>query len=264
MFRRTTVSAVVTIAVIVSGCDTVSREESQATEDPGFTLRDSAGIGIVDNHAPEHPAESFWTIDPEPEFVLGGSEDLSGLANDSAQLIWRVVDGSFLAGVPDLTVDESPGDCSHLAARGMSVALMGSPLRAEGMTVHGEELLRIDDAYVTHSFGCARPYRTHLAAGGDPPFVYVSNDHTEIRQHSLDGTLVRIIRRTAEPPPVTDKAWNAELVHRARNRAMDGWPPRTEDDEPIPRREKYPAIASILVDASPSNGTRGGASDPQR
>ncbi|MDE2882556.1 MAG: hypothetical protein OXU69_09100 [Gemmatimonadota bacterium] len=172
---------------------------------------------------------------------------LHGAGAESLRL--PLPDGSFLAGVPDRTADESPGDCSHLAARGLSWALMGSPLRAEGVTVHGEELLRIDDAYAAHSFGCARPYRTHLAAGGDPPLVYISNDHVEIRQRSLDGTLVRIIRRTTEPPPVTDKAWEAELAHRTRNREMDGWPPRTVDGEPIPRREKYPAIESILVDA---------------
>ena len=157
-------------------------------------------------------------------------------------------DGSFLAGAPDMTVDESPGDCSHLAARGLSMALMGSPLRVEGVTLPGEALLRIDDAYAAHSFGCARPSWTHLATGGDPPLVYISNDHTEIHQRSLDGTLTRIIRRTAELPPVTDKAWKSELGHRARNMEMSGWPRRTEDDEPIPRREKYPAVESILVD----------------
>lgn len=349
MFKRLTLPVTLAISPAVFGCDPASFGDTP--EDPNVTIRDSAGVEIVENHAPEHLAESFWNIDPEPEFVLGGSEDLSGLADDSAQLIWRVVglarlpdgrvavlssggrqlmlfepsgelsriiggpgegpgefthplalqhvppdtlvvwdyflssidyfdpdgnllkersldfarmslhgagaeslrlplpDGSFLAGVPDMTADESPGDCSHLAARGLSWALMGSPVRAEGETVHGEELLRIDDAYAAHSFGCARPYRTHLAAGGDPPSVYISNDHVEIRQRSLDGTLVRIIRRTTEPPPVTDKAWEAELQHRARNREASGWFPRTQEDDPITRRERYPAIESVLVDA---------------
>ena len=27
----------------------------------GVTIRDSAGIEIVENHAPEHPAGRFWT-----------------------------------------------------------------------------------------------------------------------------------------------------------------------------------------------------------
>ena len=98
MFRGTAVSAVVTIAVSVSGCDPASQDEGLATEDHGFTLRDSAGIEIVENHAPEYADGEFWTIDPEPEIVLGGSENLSGLADDSAQLIWSVVG---LARLPD-------------------------------------------------------------------------------------------------------------------------------------------------------------------
>ena len=349
MLDRLTIPVTLAISAAVFGCDQASFDDTAGN--PAVTIRDSAGIKIVENHAPEYAEGQFWIIDPEPEFVLGGTEDVDALANDSAQLIWRVVglarlpdgrvsvlssenqhlmlfepsgelsriiggpgegpgeftrplalqylppdtlvvwdyflssidyfdtdgnllkersldfarmslhgagaeslrlplpDESFLAGVSDMTVDESPYDCSHLAAHGVSWELMDSPLRVEGVTVHGEELLRIDDAYAAHSFGCARPYRTHLATGGDPPFVYISNDHTEIHQRSLDGTLVRIIRRTTEPPPVTDQAWNAELVHRAGNREMDGWPPRTEEDEPIPRRERYPAIESISVDA---------------
>ena len=89
MYRGTTVCAVVTIAVIVSGCDPVSRDESQAAEDHGFTVRDSAGIEVVENHAPKWPAGEFWTIDPEPQIVL---------ADDSARLDWtagiaRLADG---------------------------------------------------------------------------------------------------------------------------------------------------------------------------
>ena len=281
MFKRLNLPVTLAISAAVFGCDPAPAGDT--AENSTVTIRDSAGIEIVENHAPEHPAESFWTIDPEPEFVLGGSEDLGALADDSAQLIWRLEglarlpdgrvavlssanqqlmlfepsgelsriiggpgegpgeftrplafqylppdtlvvwdyflssidyfdtdgnllkerspdlarmavhgagaeslrlplpDGSFLAGVPDLTVDESPGDCAHLAAHGLSMAWQGSPLRAEGVTIHGEELLRM-------------------------------------------------------------------LQHRAGNREMGGWPRRTEDDEPIPRREKYPAVESIVVD----------------
>ena len=77
-----------------------------------------------------------------------------------------------------------------------------------------------------------------------------SNEHTEIHQRSLDGTLQSIVRRTAEPPPVTGRAWRSELEHRARNMEMSSWPRRTEEDEPIPRRQRYPAVESILVDAA--------------
>ena len=65
--------------------------DGAAEAEPTVTIWDSAGIEIGENHAPEWPAGQSWTIDPEPEFVLGGANDLNVLANDSSQLIWEVV-----------------------------------------------------------------------------------------------------------------------------------------------------------------------------
>lgn len=90
--------ATVAVAITLSACDRVPGDGSDSAEAPTFTAWDSAGVEIVENHAPEFAAGQFWTIDPEPEFVLGGSEDLSTLAEDSAQLIWEVVG---LARLPD-------------------------------------------------------------------------------------------------------------------------------------------------------------------
>ena len=352
MFRGLGPVAILAVALSLPTCHPSPGDKSGSAEQPTFTAHDSAGIEIVENHAPQHPAGSFWTIDPEPEFVLGGTGNVTGAAHDSSQLIWRVVglarlqdgrvavlssgnkqlmlfepsgelsriiggpgegpgefihplalqylppdtlvvwdqflssidhfdsdgtllrersidparmsqhggwteslriplpDGSLLLGLLDRTADESPDDCTHLTVLGRtSLTVRGHSSPEYDVMVHGEELLRIDDAYAAHSFGCARVYRTHLAAGGDPPFVYISNDDNEIHQRSLDGTLVRIIRRTTEPPPVTDKAWRAESEHRARNRETSGRPPQTEEDEPIRRREKYPAVETVVVDA---------------
>ena len=349
IFKRSALCTIVTIVATAVGCDRAVPDGNEVTEaEPTFTARDSAGIEIVENHAPEYTPGEFWTIDPEPEFVLGGANTLGEPAHDSAQLIWRVKglarledgrvavlsseskqimlfepsgalsvimggpgegpgefvhplafqylppdtlvvwdafltsidyfntdgtllkersldhgrmwehgidaelfrlplpDGSFLAAVQDSTVDDSPDDCSGLTVRGVSYAMMGIPLLVEGVTVPGEELLRIDDAYAAHSFGCAQYYSNQLAVGGDPPLVYISNDHTEIHQRSLDGTLSRIIRRTTGPPPVTRRAWRAETEHRARNNEMWGRSRRT--DQPAPRREKYPAVEAILAD----------------
>ena len=351
MFRRLGLGAILAVAISVPACDSAPSDESGAAEVPTFTTWDSAGIEIVENHAPDHAAGEFWTIDSVPEFVLGGSENLAGVANDSSQLIWRVdglarladgrvavlssgskqlmlfepsgelsrtiggpgegpgefrhpvafqylppdtlvvwdsfltsidyfdtegkllkerspdlvrmlehgagseslrlplPDGSFVAGTGATTGDESPDKCAHLSEEvRVSAPAGGRVLEAEG-TAPGEELLRIDDSHNTHSFGCARPWKTRLAAGGDPPLVYISNDDGEIHQRTLDGTLVRIIRRTTEPPPVTDKAWKAEREHWAIIMEMAGWPPPTEEDEALPRRTNYPAVEALLVDA---------------
>ena len=350
MRRMRARSGLAAVALSVVACDPAPGEGEGAVEQ-AVTVWDSAGIEIVENHAPEHAPGEFWTLDSVPEFVLGGAKDLAAMANDAPQLIWRVEglarlsdgrvavlssgskqlmlfepsgelsvimggpgegpgefrhplafqylppdtlvvwdsfltsidyfddegtllkersldhvrmrehgvgpeslrlplpDGSFLSGVDHTTGDESPGDCSHLAERVRVSSPVGGRMLESEMISPGEELLRVDDAYGAHSFGCARPWRTHLAAGGDPPLVYISNDDRGIHQRSLDGALVRIIRRTTVPPPVTDKAWKAEREHWARNREILGWPPQTEEDETSPRRTNYPAVEALLVDS---------------
>ena len=101
-----------------------------------------------------------------------------------------------------------------------------------------EEYVRVDDEYGTQSFGTwegmemwvpemdidpdfAVPFvptfalDSHIAAGGDPLSVYISEgDRNEILQFSLDGTLVRVIRRTTDPLVVTDRFFVPYWVDR--------------------------------------------------
>jgi hypothetical protein len=149
-------------------------------------------------------------------------------------------DGSFLIGVKSAPTGAPEQDCSHLST---TISFEGQ----EPVREPGEHLVRIDTDNAAHPFGCFRP-GSLLVVGGDPPAVYISNDRDEVHQRSLDGTLVRIIRRTTEPPPVTDKAWNAELetlaqVREARRMSL-GTGPRGER----PRRTQYPAIVALIVD----------------
>ena len=83
----------VTIAVAVGsvGCDAGSSEGGAV----GVTMRDSSGIRIVENHAPVWPRGRFWTLDPEPEFVLGeregaGGTEPEGNRDDQGGRIWQV------------------------------------------------------------------------------------------------------------------------------------------------------------------------------
>lgn len=77
---------VLTLAPVVAACD------QSTPKDPSIdvTVRDSAGIEIVENRAPQWGPEDFWTLDPEPEFVIGGYRGLYGATNDSSHLIWRI------------------------------------------------------------------------------------------------------------------------------------------------------------------------------
>ncbi len=78
-------TAMATLVLSAAACGTPP-SEAAAGQDPGATIRDSAGIEIVENHAPVWESGEFWTVDPEPEFVLGGL----GESGDSAHLIWQV------------------------------------------------------------------------------------------------------------------------------------------------------------------------------
>ncbi|MDE2678432.1 MAG: hypothetical protein OXI76_11045 [Gemmatimonadota bacterium] len=348
MLKRSAIAVSIAIAVTGSGCGQPPSGDRATETEPTVTVRDSAGIEIVENHAPEHTTGEFWTIDPEPEFVLGGSENPSGLANDSSQLVWDVVglarlpdgrvailssenkrlmlfepsgelsmtiggpgegpgefihpeqlqypppdtlvvwdyfltaidyfdssgnllrersvdysklrehdawgesrriplpDGSFLVGVMDKVPDDSPDDCTHLT-------ITRESFRGGESKLHAEELLKIDDSYTARSFGCASSFFSLMTAGGDPPYFYIHNAGNEVQQRALDGSLVRIIRRSTEPPPVTDKARLAEREHWMRYGAgMAELVVRVEEtravEAPIWRREKYDAVESMLVD----------------
>ncbi|MDE2654020.1 MAG: hypothetical protein OXI71_09410 [Gemmatimonadota bacterium] len=91
MDKRLAVATVVVCALSVAGCDSAPADQSGAPEQPTVTVRDSAGIEIVENHAPEHAPGEFWTFDTVPEIVLGGANTLGEPVHDSAQLVWDVV-----------------------------------------------------------------------------------------------------------------------------------------------------------------------------
>ena len=90
---------------------------------------------------------------------------------------------------------------------------------------------------------------SHIAVGGDPPMVYISNgDRNEIQQFALDGTLVRSIRRSTDPLAVTasaDRARKQYLAALAESLGQEGVAAFTTA---LPRRDTYPAVAALVVD----------------
>lgn len=58
-------------AAAAAGCDRPAPQPNGTAAEPAFDVYDSAGVEIVVNHAPQRPRGQFWTIDPEPAFVLG-------------------------------------------------------------------------------------------------------------------------------------------------------------------------------------------------
>ena len=88
------------LAMVGAGACDASPGGDAGVAGAAVTVWDSAGIEIVESHAPEYPPGQFWTLDPEPEIVLGGGVGGGrarpggaggAAARDSAELIWRVV-----------------------------------------------------------------------------------------------------------------------------------------------------------------------------
>ena len=71
--------------------------EAVPTPAAGFVARDSSGVRIVENYAPERDSGEYWTVDPDPEFVIGGYTGLFGAANDSSHLVWGVMGAAPLS-----------------------------------------------------------------------------------------------------------------------------------------------------------------------
>ena len=86
MFRIRISSLIVTaLALAGTACDRPPPEP----EAPRVTVWDSAGIEIVENHAAEWGDSALWSVDPEPEFVIGGTAVIES-PDDPSHLIWQV------------------------------------------------------------------------------------------------------------------------------------------------------------------------------
>ena len=338
MLKRSTLAVSVTVAIAASGCEQPPAGEGAAEAEPKVTVWDSAGIEIVENHAPEHAPGEFWTFDTVPEIVLGGADDHGAPVADSDQLIWEVVglarleDGRVAvlssmgkqlllfepSGALSRTIGragEGPSefrqpewlqylppdtlvvwdyfmssisyfdtagnllrerrvDQARLREAGASgeafvrplpdgtfvVSVRGGPdnevVESKGWNPRTSSLMtydwrvgnyaRIDDSYRPRVLGP----RSGIATGGDPPSIYLSGrGMNEIRQLSLDGFLLRIIRRTTDPVPVTERTYQ-NMVERAYLSAevMGSPVPREIVEQMVEREETHPPTAGVLVD----------------
>ena len=77
-------------AVLAAHLASACEQPASQPDDIGVVRWDSAGIEIVENHAPERSPGGFWSIDSEPEIVIGGQQDPSAAVGDSSHLVWQV------------------------------------------------------------------------------------------------------------------------------------------------------------------------------
>ena len=173
--RLRALAAMAALPVPATACSAPPPESAAAGQDPGATIRDSAGIEIVENRAPLWESGEFWTVDPEPEFVLGGL----GESGDSAHLIWQVrrakplSDGRIALLAPNgdrkvLVYEPTTGRLS--AAFGRSGRGPGEFVRPVGMQVLPGDTIAVWDVmfgpvyYFDPSGGIVRERRIDLGA----------------------------------------------------------------------------------------------------
>ena len=128
------------------------------------------------------------------------------------------------------------------------------------------EYFRIDSTYGAHSLGrwegrehiyepgmpasIPFPPEAYLATGGSPISVYVTNgDEYEVHEYSDAGALRRIIRRNADPIPITagdTERWKEDWE---RQNAEYSWEPWDAVMAELPPREFRPAVVGLVVDS---------------
>ncbi len=211
VFKRSALCTIVTIVATPGACDRPPPDGLATEAAPTVTARDSAGIEIVENHAPQYAPGEFWTIDPEPEFVLGGANTLGEPAHDSAQLVWdvagfaRLEDGRVAVlssrGV-QLLLFEPSGELSRIIGRAGEGP--GEFTRPEWLQYLPPDTLVVWDYFLTS-------------------IDYFSPDGTLLRERRVDHAAVRELGLYGEDFsfPLPDGSFIAFM----RNREVDPEPP---------------------------------------
>ncbi|MDE2676493.1 MAG: 6-bladed beta-propeller [Gemmatimonadota bacterium] len=337
----------VALLTATASCD---RPQEDVAAPPAVTIRDSAGIEIVESHAPEWDEGDAWAVATEPSVVIGGYRG-AGQPPDSSHLVWSVADvaplsdgriavlsgrekklflfepsGEFAGSIgregrgpgefaypqhlqvlPGDTLvvwDFMYGSVAHFTPSGellkswrvdvgrlmtslekwnrrlpesiqlpstggsFFVAAHLAPLGFYPPSPYRSpiEYYRIDSLYVAHPFGrwderehiyepgipasVPFPPEAHLVVGGSPVSVYITNgDDYEVHQFSDTGTLRRIVRRNADPIPITASDIERWKEGWERRNAEYSWEPWDAVMAELPPREFRPAVVGLLVDS---------------
>ena len=156
-------------------------------------------------------------------------------------------DGSFvvLAAEEDPTFQPAPGSMFRLPPANAFRVDSGYAAFALGAW-EGWEMWNPGPGVDALPFPYYYMLHSHIAGGGDPLLIYASEgDRDEIHQFAANGTLLRIIRRTTEPVPVTDRSREGWL------RVAGAGDPEMRDPailEAMSGRAFYPPVGALVVD----------------
>lgn len=163
--RRRAAWAFPAIAIAVAACD------SSAPPPSAYTVRDSAGVQIVESTAPAWAPEEAWTVDEEPTLEIGVIDGPEEYQFTTISGVWQTADGGFV-------VADRSGEIRVYDAGGAFRDKFGA--RGEGP---GE----------FRSLVLALPYRGDSIAAWDPAA-------TRLSVFDREGNLGRSVSFQSAPP----------------------------------------------------------------
>ena len=180
-------SAMIALAAVACEHDTAPIPTS------GFAITDSAGIPIIENYAPDTDSGEFWTVDSEPEFVIGEYSGLVEAANDSSHLLWGVMGAAPLSDGRVVVVSGSNKIVLVFEKSGALSSVFGREGHGPGEFAMGPEHLQVlpGDTIVVWDSGFRR-------------VNYFDPSGTLLKERHIDlGAVIEATRATEYSPPET-------------------------------------------------------------
>jgi len=160
----------------------------------------------------------------------------------------RLADGSFMMRV---VPDSEPRPAGEYRPE-IGLVWMSADLAQSHFIGQFPDIRHVNVGTAAQPMSMAVPMSAHVlyAAGGDPMRVYISwSDSLEVLQYSTDGRLLRSIRGTHAPVPVSEDALSE--VYEQRRALLTQSLPEGEVERRlnlIPNPETYPALDALDVD----------------
>lgn len=189
-----------TVAAGITACDSPEPHD-QLGGDVGHgssvTIRDSADIEVIENHAPLVDPAEFWRLEAAPEFTIGGFSDVSD-SGEGSHLVWDVRAAALL----------SDGRVAMLSPRGEEKVLIFEPSgrlsESFGRTGRGPgEFLHPQDLQVLPGDTIVIWDRMFGSVG------YFDASGTLLRHRSID--LGAVIAATQTPSQIPDESMRQPL-----------------------------------------------------
>lgn len=216
-------AAALALVLVSCGSDTAPPPGDRAV-----TVRDSAGVTIVENHAPDLPEPATWRLSGPPTLQIGSIDDPDELFVGLRRISLFESDGSFVTVLRPQPPEPGGGfsffarfdDGSYMTQGGTNPMYLGegdglirgagwiTRLGPDGASLGNILEFRTGESVVAAggraSMGTPLGRRHIAVAGREGPVVGFA-DGFRFEMYDWEGTLLRRVSRAWEPVPVTGR-----------------------------------------------------------